>query len=421
MTKSQRATADSLAEPSSHADEKPFTVMFLHTTVGIGGAESLLVDLIRRLDRSRYAPELCCLKALGVLGEVLAQEIPAFHGLIRHKSDVRVILRLARLMRERRVDAVVSVGAGDKMFWGRIAARLAGVPVVIVAIHSTGWPDRIGRLNRLLTRWTDAFVALAEPHRRFLIEDERFPAAKVRIVPNGIDVDRFSPRPTNEALRCELRLPPDAPIAGIVARLRSEKNIELFLDAAVKIRRELPAAHFLIVGDGPDRTALEERSRGLGLADCVHFVGNRTDVPDLLMLMDVFVLTSHIEASPVSILEAFAMCKPVVATQVGSVAEALRHGENGYLAPAGDCDAIAARTIELLENPRQAAAMGRNGREFVVRHASVDVMVSGYEALIRDIYFMKKPALHRSAARPDVAELPQLCEAAGSNVDVMGT
>ena len=420
MATLKRTTAEIRADQEPLPDPKRFTVMFLHTTVGVGGAESLLLDLIRRLDRTRFAPELCCLKGLGVNGEVLAGEIPAFHGLIRYKCDARVIFRLARLMRQRRVDAIVSVGAGDKMFWGRIAARLAGVPVVIVAIHSTGWPDRIGRLNRLLTRWTDAFVALAGPHRRHLIEEERFPAAKVRIIPNGIDVERFSPRPVDEALRREIGLRPGAPVAGIVARLRSEKNVELFLDVANKIRREMPATQFLIIGDGPDRAALEERSRALGLADRVRFVGNRADVPELLALMDVFVLTSHIEASPVSILEAFAMGKPVVATQVGSVAEAVRDGENGFLAPAGDGDALAARTVELLQNPATAAAMGKKGREFVVEQASVDVMVSGYEQLIGDIYFAKRPTL-ASAARSGTIELPELCDTVGGNVGAMNT
>jgi glycosyltransferase involved in cell wall biosynthesis len=420
MATLQRTTAEIRADHGPLPDPKRVTVMFLHTTVGVGGAESLLLDLIRRLDRTRFAPELCCLKGLGGNGEVLAREIPAFHGLIRHKCDAGVIFRLARLMRRRRVDAIVTVGAGDKMFWGRIAARLAGVPVVIAAIHSTGWPDRIGRLNRLLTCWTDAFVALAGPHRRYLVDDERLPAAKVRIIPNGIDVDRFFPRRVDESRRREVGLRPGAPVVGIVARLRSEKNIELFLDVATKIRREIPTAQFLIVGDGPDRAALEERSRALGLADCVRFVGNRIDVPELLALMNVFVLTSHIEASPVSILEAFAMGKPVVATRVGSVAEAVRDGENGYLAPAGDGDAIAVRTVELLQNPAKAATMGMAGREFVVQQASVDVMVSGYEHLIGDIYFAKHPAL-ASSAKSTTAELPALCETIGENVNVMNT
>jgi glycosyltransferase involved in cell wall biosynthesis len=365
--------------------------MFLHTSVAVGGAESLLVDLIRRLDRSRFAPELCCLKSLGPYGETLAREIPAFHNLIRHKYDIRVILRLARLMREREVDAIVSVGAGDKMFWGRIAARLAKVPVVLCAIHSTGWPDAIGRLNRMLTRWTDVFIALAEPHRRYLIDEVGLPDEKVRIIPNGIDVDRFHVRPPNENLRRQLRLPIGSPVAGIVARLRCEKNIELFLDVAGQVRNESPDARFLIVGDGPDRAALEERSRRLGLFDCVQFLGNRWDIPELLSLMDVFLLTSHNEASPVSIREAFALSKPVVATRVGSVGEVVTDGQNGYLVAAGDANGMSRRVLELFRDPGLARALGRAGREYIERNGSLETMVGGYEDLIEEIYSQRRP------------------------------
>ncbi len=107
----------------------PLRVMFVITSMPVGGMETLLVELVRRLDRARFSPELCCLKHLGPLGEVLAAEIPAFTGLLRHKYDVRVLGRLRRLLGERRIDAVVTVGTGgDKMFWGRLAAWLAGNP-----------------------------------------------------------------------------------------------------------------------------------------------------------------------------------------------------------------------------------------------------------------------------------------------------
>ncbi len=376
--------------PARRTTDKLLKVMFLHTSVAIGGAESLLVDLIRRLDRSRFSPELCCLKSLGFHGETLAREIPAFHGLIRHKYDAAVIVRLARLMREREVDAIVSVGAGDKMFWGRIAARMAKVPVVLCAIHSTGWPDAIGPLNRMLTRWTDAFVALAEPHRRYLIDEVGLPDAKVRIIPNGIDIDRFHPRPTDEGLRRKLGLTTGAPVAGIVARLRSEKNIEMFLDVAGRVRNESPDAQFLVVGDGPDQAALEQRSRRLGLSDFVKFLGNRSDIPELLSLMDVFLLTSHNEASPVSIREAFALGKPVVATRVGSVGEVVSDGQNGYLVTPGDADAMTRRVLELFREPGLARAMGGAGREYVERYGSLEIMVGGYEDLIQEIYSQRR-------------------------------
>jgi glycosyltransferase involved in cell wall biosynthesis len=365
--------------------------MFLHTSVAVGGAESLLVDLIRRLDRSRFTPELCCLKSLGPYGEMLAREIPSFHGLIRHKYDAGVILRLARLMREREVDAIVSVGAGDKMFWGRIAARMAKVPVVLCAIHSTGWPDPIGRLNKMLTRWTDAFIALAEPHRHYLIDEVGLPEAKVRIIPNGIDVDRFHVRPPDEGLRKKLGLAAGAPIAGIVARLRSEKNIEMFLDVASKVRAESTEAKFLVVGDGPDRAALEEKSKQMGLTNCVRFLGNRSDIPELLSLIDVFLLTSHNEASPVSIREAFALGKPVVATRVGSVGEVVSDGQNGYLVAPGDTISMTARVLALFRNPGLARAMGRAGREYIQQYGSLETMVGGYEDLIQEIYSQRRP------------------------------
>jgi glycosyltransferase involved in cell wall biosynthesis len=377
--------------PVCRTANKLLKVMFLHTSVPVGGAETLLVDLVRRLDRSRFAPELCCLKTLGPCGELLAREIPAFHGLIRHKYDAAVILRLARLMREREVDVIVSVGAGDKMFWGRIAARIAKVPVVLCAIHSTGWPDPIGRLNRMLTRWTDAFIALAEPHRRYLIDDVGLPEAKVRIIPNGIDIDRFDVRPPNESLRWKLGLSAGSPVAGIVARLRSEKNIEMFLDVAGSVRQESPDAQFLIVGDGPDRAALEERSRRLGLCDCVRFLGSRSDIPELLSLMEVFLLTSHNEASPVSIREAFAAGKPVVATRVGSVGEVVSDGQNGYLVSPGDVNAMTRRVLELFREPSLAQAMGRAGREYVQQYGSLEMMVGGYEDLIQEIYSKQRP------------------------------
>src|SRR4029078_7016337 len=115
----------------------------------------------------RIAPELCCLKTLGTLGEQMASEVPVHHGLLKHKLDVRVLGRLTKLLREREIDAVVTVGAGDKMFWGRLAARRAGVPVVICALHSTGWPDCITWLNRRLTPLTDAFIAVAEKHAKY--------------------------------------------------------------------------------------------------------------------------------------------------------------------------------------------------------------------------------------------------------------
>jgi glycosyltransferase involved in cell wall biosynthesis len=293
------------------------------------------------------------------------------------------------------------------MFWGRLAAKLAGVPVICSALHSTGLPDRVEFANRLLTPITDAFIGVAEPHGKYLSEHEGCPAEKICIIPNGVDVERFHPRRPNHELRRELGLPENVPVAGIVAALRPEKNHELFLEATALVHQQVPAAHFLIVGDGPRRAELEQKTAELSLQDIVHFAGSRADVPEILGLVDVFVLTSHSEASPVSILEAMACEKPVVATRVGSVSETVLDGRTGYLVPPGNAERVAARMIALLQDPDRAATFGRAGRERVIAHWSLDRMVRGYHELLEDIYESKadrkKGWFSASGRRADVA------------------
>jgi glycosyltransferase involved in cell wall biosynthesis len=363
--------------------------MFLLTSMPVGGAETLLENLVRRLDRSRFLPELCCLKTLGPLGEQLAAEIPAVSGMLAGKYDLRVLQRLTAVLRQRRVDALVTVGAGDKMFWGRLAAWRARVPVVISALHSTGWPDGIGRLNRALTPLTDAFVAVAQAHGQHLIQIEGFPADKVRVIPNGVDVARFAQPHDRAAIRQSLGLPADAPVAGIVAALRPEKDHALFLEVAARVRQRVADARFLIVGDGPERATLETIAAQRKLTDAVHFLGTRADIPQLLAALDVFVLTSRMEANPVSILEAMAAGKPVVAPRVGSIAESVEEGATGFLTAQGNAAEAADRVASLLADRSLAERMGRAGQARVRARWSLEAMVEGYEALIAEIYRRK--------------------------------
>jgi glycosyltransferase involved in cell wall biosynthesis len=393
----------------------PLPVLFVQTSMPVGGAETLLVNLVRRMDRDMFAPEVVCMKERGPLGDLLAEEgVPVHYGLLSGKYDLRVLPRLTSLMRHRRIGAVVTVGAGDKMFWGRLAARAAGVPVVAAALHSTGWPDGVGRLNRMLTPLTDAFIAVAEPHGRFLVEFEKFPASKVRVVPNGVDTDCFSPAPHAMAIREELDVGPTTPLVGILAALRPEKNHDLFLAAASRILHAVPEAKFIVIGDGPERRRIEESATLLGLYDplnpeasALRMLGNRDDVPAVLAALDVLTLTSHNEANPVSILEAMSCGLPVVATNVGSVGESVIEGQTGYLVPAGDKRLLADRVIELLNEPLLAQRLGEAGRQRVVERSSLDVMVGGYERLIAELYHKKtgrqvktveKPALEQRVA-----------------------
>lgn len=383
-------------------------VLFVQTSMPVGGAETLLVNLVRRIDPERFAPEVVCLKERGPLGELLAEEgFPVHHGLLSGKYDLRVLPRLVALMRRGQYAAVITVGAGDKMFWGRLAARIAGVPVIASALHSTGWPDGVGRLNRLLTPITDKFIAVADPHGRFLVEFEGFPESKVCVVPNGVDTDRFAPAPHSGAIREELGVQPTTPLVGILAALRPEKNHELFLSAAQAVRRSVPDAQFVVIGDGPERERIESigRERGLlGDSPALRMLGNRSDVPAVLAALDVLTLTSHNEANPVSILEGMSCGLPVVATDVGSVSESVVDGETGFLVPPGDKEALAGRIVELLDHPVQRRGMGRVARERVVERASLQVMVDGYERLIEEV--LQSKGRHSSGLETPGPEVP---------------
>ncbi len=261
-------------------------------------------------------------------------------------------------MRRRKIDAVITVGAGDKMFWGRLAARRVSVPVILSALHSTGWPDGVGRLNRMLTPITDSFIAVAESHGKFLAKNLGIDESRVATISNGVDTARFAPYPDVAAVRRELGIGPTDPVVGIVAALRPEKNHELFLEMAARVARQMPTARFLLIGDGPCRDAIQQRAHELGISEQTLFLRSRDDVPRLLAAMDVFALTSHIEANPVSILEAMSIGRPVVATNVGSIHEAVADGKTGFLVPPGDVDQFSERVLQVLSEPLLCGSMG---------------------------------------------------------------
>jgi len=381
-------------------DRGPLRVMFLLTSMPVGGAETLLVNLIQRMDRDQFTPEVCCLKERGPLGEELANAgVPVHSEFTRGKFDVAVLGKLTQLMKTRQVDAVITVGCGDKMFWGRLAARRAGVPVIASALHSTGWPDGVGRLNRLLTRITDAFIGCARAHGQHLVNGEGFPEEKVFVIPNGVDVDRFHPLgQTNSeadettfnktALRKQVGLPEQGRIATIVAALRPEKNHRRFLEAAQLVLKEVPQAQFAIVGDGELRSGLESFAEELKIRESVHFLGSRSDIPEILRASDAFLLTSDNEAAPVSIMESMATGVPVVASNVGSVHEMVVENETGYLVPT-KAAAFAKRLVEIFSDAELATRLSHNARNHAVNNASVQVMVEGYQDLINTIYDRK--------------------------------
>ena len=367
----------------AHTDAAVLPVMFVTTDMTMGGHEQMIARLALGMDRSRFAPIVCCLKQRGDLGQMLAEAgVPVYADLSAHKFDARVLVRLVRVMRTHRVGLVCTVGTGgDRMFWGRLAARLAGVPRVVASLHSMGEPDHVEWPNRLLNKMTDAFVGVARVQRQYLTRHEGIPPERTHVIYNGVDARVWARAQPSAQLARSLGLQPGTPVAGIVAILRPEKNHEMFLQAAARVVDLVPNAHFLVVGDGPQREDLTCVTHQLGLTWRVHFIGQRNDVPQLMKLMDVVVLSSRAEAFPMTILEGMAAGRPIVATDVGAIGEAVSHGTNGYLVAHGDTDAMAQSIARLMTDSDRARRFGQAGQRLVAERFSLRQMIEGYERL----------------------------------------
>jgi glycosyltransferase involved in cell wall biosynthesis len=355
-----------------------------------GGAERQLAELVTRMDPARFRPIVVCQKGGGeFFDQIVAAGIPAHRFELPGKWDPRFAWRLAALCRKERVQAIVVRGFSTGVV-GRLVATALGIRPRIMAEHSTGRvdPDPKKRpIERLLAPLTDGVIAVANGQIPFLVDERGYAREKIRVVYNGIDLADWAPRPRSAAVLAELSIPEDVPVVGILAMLRPEKDHETFLRAAKIVRERVPNAHFLVVGDGQERARLEALARELGIDEAVRFTGRRADIPELLSVFDVSVLTSvTIETFPMAFLEAMALAIPLVATRVGGIPEMIDEGENGFVVPLRDPHALADALVRVVSDRETRDAFGARSRAIVEERFTMDAMVRGTERFL-DSFF----------------------------------
>jgi glycosyltransferase involved in cell wall biosynthesis len=338
-------------------------VAFCIDNMGPGGTESNAVRTVEAMDRERFDVTMVTLRADGVMRPrydaagvpVVAFPITSLTGL----STLRQVRALAAFLRRERFDVVHSHDRYNNIF-ATVAARLAGVPAVIC---SKRWMESTtGFLvaNAVAYRLADCVLANSSAVAESLRHVERVPSARVAVVPNFVTDAAFEGLAAGERERllAELGVPADALVVGMVARLRMVKNHESLFRAAARLRQEFPAVRVVLVGDGGSRDDLEALTREIGVADIVHFAGHRDQRLNLNRLFDVSVLCSLSEGFPNAVVEAMAAARPVVATRVGGIPDAIDHGETGLLVPPRAPDALAEAIGSLLRDPARRAAMG---------------------------------------------------------------
>jgi glycosyltransferase involved in cell wall biosynthesis len=231
-------------------------------------------------------------------------------------------------------------------------------------------------------------MTTSEYVRQYLIGKGIAPE-RVVTIHTGIDLSVFNPDSTAGNLREELGLRPDIPLVGTVAILRLKKGHHILLDAVQDVLREIPEAVFVFVGDGPQKNNIERKINSMGLSQKVLMLGLRGDVPGVLKSVDIFVLPTLQEAHGGVFVEAMAMGKPVIGTDVGGVGEVIRDGVNGYLIRPNDASVLARAIITMLRDKERAAIMGREGRKMVQEGFTVERMCEKIYALYSSLLARK--------------------------------
>ena len=358
----------------------PILVISNHGHI-VGGGELSLMDLLRGLDRGRWAPALVVPEDGGVASRGRDLGIPV-HVIalptlrLPGPGVFRTVKALGQLAR--RIGAALIHANGSRaMVYGGLAGRVLGRP----AIWHVRIAERDAALDHVLCVLATGVIATSRAvARRF-----SWAPRKVRIIPNGIDLVRFTPRPPSGTLGAVLGVPPSAPVALSIGRFVAEKGYRYLLDAAARIERTKPGVHWILVGDGELKSELVAHARRLGLESQVHFTGWRDDVPEVLALCDVFVLPSESEGFGRVLVEAMAMAKVVVATAVGGIPEIVLDGATGILVPSAAPAPLADAVRALLDDPARAARLAAAGRVRAESAFSLAAHVDAVERMYAEV------------------------------------
>jgi glycosyltransferase involved in cell wall biosynthesis len=369
----QIASAPSTAPPQKRA------VMMITWSFVAGGSETYALTLAKNLDRDRFSPLMCALDQGGALeSEIRRLQIPLRVMHRRAGLQFGLMGRMFRLFRRKRV-RVVHTHHFNQLFYSVLGAKLCGARL----IHTEHSVEHLKKKHlrvatRILSLACYRVIAIGDDGARVLREDVGIAPEKLQIIRAGIDLDAFNE--SREEARREFGIEQNAPVAAIVARLSSEKNHRNLLDAWADVVRNVPNATLLVAGEGGEGAALRAQIEQLGLENRVKMLGVRRDVARVLAACDVFVLSSDREGLPVSVLEAMAASRAVVATHVGDLPRVVREGETGLLVPPCDAAALAAALVSLLSDSARATQFGKAGKRAVAGYG-LGPMIEAHQEL----------------------------------------
>lgn len=357
----------------------------------LGGAERNLLNILIHINHNRFRSYLYTFQSGPPMTNILEQrnikcvQIPyptTLHGMKKY-------ITLSREIRRLKVDILHSYFEGSDI-WGTLLAKLAGIPIIISSKRDMGFSKnkKILTAYRFINPFVTKIISASEAVRYQVSLQEKVNSKKIVTIYNGVDPDKFSNSNHKDGLKAELKLSTSSPIVGVLANIRPIKGVEYFINAASKVLKKFPRAQFIIIGSClPFQQSLiyydrlKSLVRELKLKNNLFFLGGRTDIPDILSIMDVSVLPSLSEGFSNTVIESMFASKPLVVTDVGGNSEAVVHGETGFVVPPKNINKLADAICILLADKKLVKSMGEAGRMRAKRLFSLETMIDRIENL----------------------------------------
>lgn len=364
----------------------------------IGGAQTQVLTILKNADRERYNPHVLAIVGGGALkNEFVRAGVRTFELGRRRIYDVFSFTRLVGILKREKID-VVHTHIFTANFWGRLAAAVARVPVIVATEHGIDVNKRSFHfaIDRLCASLSDFVTCDSDEIMREVLEKGRIPARKVVRVGTAIDTREFAARLDRDAVRREFGIPPGSFVFGFAGRIDVIKGISFMVESMKTVCRDYRGPqrpHLLVAGDGPLMGEMMTGAEFAGLTENITFLGETREMMKFYSAIDSLLIASISEGMPVVMLEAMAAGRPVVATRVGSIPTILSDGENGFLAEPASAESLSAAMTRMLEaGGDEAGAMGARNAAKVNRMFSVATLLSAHEK----IYRTAGPKLYRA-------------------------
>jgi glycosyltransferase involved in cell wall biosynthesis len=368
----------------------------------VGGAQENTMNTAIMLNKDRYKVDILTGPQTGKEGSLIQESINRgasviiLPELVREINPLKDLLAGIKLFRKLKSNQyiIVHTHSSKAGVIGRIAAWMAGVPVIIHTVHGWSFHNHMNSwlrslyvlLERFAASFSDTLIVVTELDINKGLREKIGEADKYRIIRSAINLEEFNPANVDPIpIRKELGIPSDVPVLGNIGRFSPQKNPMDWLDVAIRVATALPECYFLLVGDGPLRAAFEEQVEKRGINGNFILTGLRRDIPRMLSCMDVFLLTSLWEGLPRVIPQALSMGIPVIANRVDGTEEAIQDGKTGFLCLPGNLDKMAEYCINLLTNLKLRQEMSENGQKFVSNEFSLTNMVIEIESLYEEL------------------------------------